>query len=439
MIVKNGLILLPGGIRKGDLEITDGVISKIGDTPIENASDNIIDAGGKYILPGFIDIHTNGIAGFDFTNGLYDFGTGNFICDEDAYPDGLGAALREYAQTGVTRAFLTSLAAPIAQLKKVFGYLYKYRTDHSKSPSKEIIAGINIEGTFIKSAEYRGAHNPAYFYKPSIGLFNELQEAAGGLISIVNVVPEWGEPALRLIEFLYSKRIVCASGHTGASGLQYRDAVKRGLKLAVHFLNGPTGSSVKSLDGGGAVENVLLSNGMFAEIIVDGYHVDRSYVLDTIKRKGFDKIVAITDSMFAAGLKGLKEFQVLGIEGRVSRNGEYLHIKGRANALFGSMLTMDVAFSNLLTWFTTPVEGVWNKMHYPLEFEDALIKTSALCSKNPAILLGLYEPETGRELNNCTGSIEIGKSADFIIAGIESKKEKFSLVIDKVFVKGISL
>jgi len=436
MIIKNGLILLPGGLKKCNLEISNGVISKVSRKAIEGNSHNIIDAKGEYVLPGFVDLHTNGIAGFDLTNGFYDFETEDFICDEESYLNGLEIALREYARTGATRVVLTSLAAPLDQLKKVFQYVSKYKSDPAKSPLKEILNGIFVEGTFIKLHDYRGAHNPGYFNEPSTGLFNELQEAAGGLIKIVNVVPEWGDPAFKLIEYLSSRNIVCAAGHTGASGIQYKRAIKNGLKLAVHFLNGPTGSSGKSLGGGGAVETILREADMFVEMISDGYHVDKSYVMDTIKRKGFDKTIAITDSMFAAGFKGLKEFHVLGVNGAVSQNGEYIGITGREHALFGSMLTMDSAFSNILTWLTTPIEGVWNKMHYPLEFEDALIKTSALCSKNPASILGIYKPDRGEELKNYTGSIEPGKSADIIIADIENKGERFQLKIDKVIVQG---
>lgn len=442
IILKNGKVLLPDGLKSIDIEVDDGSISKLEEDIRVSDNDRVVDCKGKYILPGFIDVHTNGIAGFDLTNGVYSLEYGNFDSGKDVYLNGLDNALKEYAKTGVTRAVLTSLASPINQLKQVFNFVDEYKNDHINSPWKGVLEGLYVEGTFMKLIDFRGAHNPDYFYEPSIELFNELYNAAGGFIKVVNVVPEWGEPAFKLIKYLSGKNIVCAAGHTGAIGFQYEKAINNGLKLAVHFLNGPTGSSSKSLDGGGAVESVLKAQNMFVEIIVDGYHVDKSYVMDTIKRKGFDKVCAITDSMFAASFKKLKEFNVLGVNGVVSDNGEYLKIADREYALFGSMLTMDVAFSNVLTWLTTPIEGIWHAMHEPLDFEDAVIKASELCSKNPAITLGIYHPSSIQDktlLKNFTGSIEAGKSADIIVVGIDKKDENYRLKIDDVFVKGNQL
>ena len=211
------------------------------------------------------------------------------------------------------------------------------------------------------------------------------------------------------------------------------------MTLAIHFLNGPTGSSTKPFGGGGAVENILRDSNMFAEIIVDGYHVDKAYVMDTIKRKGFDKVCAITDSMFTAAFKGIKKIHVLGIDGTVSKNGKYLQIADREYALFGSMLTMDKAFSNLLTWLTNPIEGIWNKLHSPLSFDEAIINASALCSKNPAKVLGIYEPSfkiDNAKQNTFTGSIEVGKSADIIIMDIKEINNNYKIKISNVFVKG---
>ena len=439
MTIRNGKVLLPEGLKTVNIEIENGVFSNITGQTNNAEAGTVINAQGKYVLPGFIDVHTNGINGFDLTNGVYDLETGKFNSDKDAYLDGLNNALIEYAKTGVTRVVLTSLASPIEQLKKVFNYVNKYKENHSNSSWKGVLEGLFVEGTFMKLIDYRGAHNPEYFYEPSIKLFNELQEAAGGLIKVVNVVPEWDELAFKLIKYLSQKKIVCAAGHTGAIGFQYDKAIKSGLRLAVHFLNGPTGSSSKSLDGGGAVENVLRAKNMYVEIIVDGYHVDKAYVMDTIKRKGFDKVCAITDSMFTASFKELRNFNILGVSGIVSENGEYLQIADREYSLFGSMLTMDNAFSNVLTWLTIPIEGIWHVMHDPLEFEDALIKTSTLCSKNPAKILGIYQPDSKQNkdsLKNFTGSIEKGKSADLIVANIEKLDDSYKLKIENVFVKG---
>lgn len=90
---------------------------------------------------------------------------------------------------------------------------------------------------------------------------------------------------MTLIKYLSSKNIVCAAGHTNALGIQYEQAINNVLQLAVHFLNNPTGSSSKSQSGGGAVETVLRNHDIFVEIIVDGFHVNKSYVLVLVANK----------------------------------------------------------------------------------------------------------------------------------------------------------
>jgi N-acetylglucosamine-6-phosphate deacetylase len=178
---------------------------------------------------------------------------------------------------------------------------------------------------------------------------------------------------------------------------------------------------------------------VFAEIIADGYHVDKAYVMDAIKRKGTDKVVVITDSMFPTMLEGLDKFSMLGVEGRVSSNGEYLQIADRGNALFGSTLTMDKAFSNILNWLTSPVEGIWYKMHEPLNFEEALLKASEMCSGNPARVIGILGPTTTvdpKDMSCYTGSIETGKSADVLIADITGIQGDRKVKIERAFVNG---
>lgn len=427
LIIKNGNVLLPNGLKKVNIEIEDGIITNISNKSVKDNSAQIIDAKGKYILPGFIDLHTNGIGGFDLTNGLYDYKKESFSVSKKNYMFGLENSMKEFAKHGTTLVGFTSLEAPIEKIKKIFSYIAEYKGE-SQSELKDIFYGIYIEGTFMKEERYKGAHNHKYFLKPSIKLFNELQKAADGNIKIVNVVPEWGKDALSLIEYLKKNKVLVAAGHTGANGDEYFTAIKKGLQLAIHVLNGPSSSSFKPFDNGGALEAILKSPEVYAEIIPDGYHVDKSYIMDMIKRKGIDKCIAISDSMFVTNMKRVNKYKMNGVVGKLSKDGEFLYIadKGNFNALFGSVLTMDKAFANLLTWFTQPIEGVWNELHKPLSFEDALINASKMCSMNPANILGL----------DSTGTIKIGSNADILITEIMKNNNNYKIKINNVFLKG---
>lgn len=435
--IHGGRVLLPSGIRKTDIELEGGRIASIGKLTRDPQALHL-SATGRYVLPGFIDLHANGIAGFDLTNGEFNASTGRFSRKADLYLRGLERALTTFALKGTTLVGFAILEAPIAQLTKIFKLIARYREEHNGFPN-DMFFGIYIEGTFIKEEASRGAHNPKYFQTPSVRLFKKLQRAANGNIRIVNVVPEWGAPALTLIQYLSSQGIVCATGHSITTGAQYQPAIDRGSTLAIHVMNGFSSSSAKPFHGGGVLETILLSDRVYAEIIADGFHVDKHYVMDIIERKGIDKCAIITDSMFVSGMKGMKEFQLSGIKGRVSNGGEYLHIADRRNALYGSVLTMDKAFQNVMDWFMTPMPGIWNRHHRAHTFEEALFNTSQLCSTSAAKALGIYEPSTrglDHNLSCGTGDIRVGKRADLVVADIQRQRHQVRLTVHKTIVNG---
>ncbi|MCI6018775.1 MAG: dihydropyrimidinase, partial [Clostridiales bacterium] len=57
-LIKSGLIVMENSRMVGDVLIDDERISKI-DSKIDEPADQIIDAGGKILIPGGIDVHTH--------------------------------------------------------------------------------------------------------------------------------------------------------------------------------------------------------------------------------------------------------------------------------------------------------------------------------------------------------------------------------------------
>ncbi|MDP7079748.1 MAG: dihydropyrimidinase [Candidatus Undinarchaeales archaeon] len=76
LIIKNGTIVTESDTFKGDIGISDGKITVIADSISEDA-ERIIDASGKYILPGGIDVHTHMELPFCGTTSADDFFTGS--------------------------------------------------------------------------------------------------------------------------------------------------------------------------------------------------------------------------------------------------------------------------------------------------------------------------------------------------------------------------
>src|SRR5437667_8056221 len=57
-LIKSGTVVTAADLYKGDVLIEDEKIALIG-TKIDVQADKIIDASGKYVLPGGIDCHTH--------------------------------------------------------------------------------------------------------------------------------------------------------------------------------------------------------------------------------------------------------------------------------------------------------------------------------------------------------------------------------------------
>ena len=422
--ISNAKIVLPEKVFEGDLIINGSVIDTIGcDLPIPEDCE-IINAKGNYVLPGFIDIHINGAAGFDCTFGKYDVESREFIFTKGDYLEGMEGFVKKCLLTGCTKIIPTTITAPFEQVLKSVQYISEYKKD--LMPYSSCIDGIMIEGNFIKDLVAKGAHNPEYFQKPDIVTVDKLIELSNGLVKIINLPPEWGGEIFDVIKYVAQKNMIPAAGHTSSSASDLNKAVSIGTKLAIHMFNGPSTSSFKPFNNGGAIEEMLRNDSLMTEIIVDGVHVDKSYVMDAIRRKGIDNVIAVTDAMFTVGLDDLKEFKISGKVGCVSENGKFLFIKEKPDALFGSNLTMDVAFANLVNWFSSDMGGVWYRKHEAIELDKVIVASSKLCSYNAAKLLNIEE--------EC-GSIAVGKKADLVIGEL-SENDGYEFDVKSVLLNG---
>ncbi|MCX6170270.1 MAG: amidohydrolase family protein [Ignavibacteriales bacterium] len=427
-LITNGKIVLENKILAGEIRIVDDTIAEIGKKLRRDKKYEIIDAKNKYVIPGFIDIHTNGSAGFDLTCGRYDQDKHRFVLNKKDYRKGIENALKFYLSKGTTKVLLSSISAPLQQTLNNFAKVADYKSDDSYL--SRVLYGLYVEGSFIKDSQSRGAQNPKYFLKPTRTLIDQIRKSSRDFVKIINLPPEWGGETNKIIKTISDEEIICTVGHSTATANQTYSAVLNGTILSTHFLNGPSSASFKPFNGGGMTEAILKSPEVYAEIIPDGYHVNKSYVLDVIKRKGLDRVIAVTDNMFIAGMKSINEFNFMGIRGKLSDNKKYLFVKERPSALFGSVLTMDEAFSNLLNWFSSDEPGVWNPLHRAMKFEEAIIVAVNMCSHNPANLLSMRNP------NIRFGKIKKGYNADILIVDLHRKGKKTKMKIKETIFEG---
>jgi N-acetylglucosamine-6-phosphate deacetylase len=418
--LKGGFVVTGEGVERTDIVISEGRIALAGD---KEACDQVVDITGKYVVPGFVDIHFHGYNLFEFTSGLYDEKTETFDNSPAAYDRGFEMLSNTLVKFGVTGFYVGTWASPIENLRNCYAQLYRYLSGKKRQEGAEILGGL-LEGSFL-NPQMAGAQNPDYVLQFVTDSFDRIED--NGTIRLANVVPDFGRGSCELTEYLTSKGIVVGAGHSNATCEQIQEATKAGLKYFIHLTNGPTGGSYKPFNGGGAIEAVLKSDELFAEQILDGYHVNPAYVRDILKRKDADRIIGITDCLFAAGSQ-VKQFTSGGIRGALSEDGRYFQVVGKANTLFSSNLTMDRGFDNLLNWLTTDMQGIWNRLHNALEFEQALVSVAKILSTNPCILTGLDKKGYG--------SIADGAKADLCVLDITGSQGSYNVEVESTIVDG---
>ncbi|MBP3916492.1 dihydropyrimidinase [Clostridium sp.] len=80
LLIKNGAIVTASDIYKGDIFIENEIIKEIG-LNINKIADEVIDANGKYVIPGGVDIHTH-----------FNLHVGNIVANDDFYTGTIAAA-----------------------------------------------------------------------------------------------------------------------------------------------------------------------------------------------------------------------------------------------------------------------------------------------------------------------------------------------------------
>jgi N-acetylglucosamine-6-phosphate deacetylase len=419
-LLKGGFAVTPDRVELTDIILRNGRIELVSN---RDDCDEIVDITGKYVVPGFIDIHFHGYNLFEFTSGLYDPKSETFDNSPSAYEYGLNILGKTLAKFGVTGFYVGTWASPVENLKNCYAQLYYYLNKQKTKSGAKILGGL-LEGSFL-NPQMAGAQNPDYVLDFIPDSFDKIED--NGTIKLANVAPDFGQASYKLTEYLTGKGIIVGAGHTKATCEQIEQATRAGLKYFIHFTNGPTGGSYKPFHGGGAIEAVLKSDELYAEQILDGYHVNPAYVRDILKRKGTDKIIGITDCLFAAG-SDIKQFTSGGIRGAISQSGKYFEVVDVPNTLFSSNLTMDRGFANLLNWLTIDMQGIWNSLHRALGFDQALVAAAKILSTNPCILTKLD--------TKGYGSIIDGGIADLCVLEVAGSPGKYRVTVKLTIVDG---
>jgi N-acetylglucosamine-6-phosphate deacetylase len=265
------------------------------------------------LVPGFVDIHIHGAFGIDFMS---------------ASEHEMVTLCHKLADVGYEAFLPTTITASADAVAKAISNL----------PDHPLIAGFHLEGPFI-SPEYPGAQ-PIEFIAVTLRMDVEWEEVLKDpRLRVITLAPE--KPgALPLIERLNEAGVIVSIGHTNATFVESKEGFQSGARHATHTFNAMRPFHHREA---GAAGFVLSEDDLAAELIYDRIHVSREAAALLIKSKPEDKIIAVSDSSMATGLKPGKNIQMWGHDCLVGQ-GE---VRLKTGALAGSAITLLDAFRNL--------------------------------------------------------------------------------------------
>jgi len=282
--IYNGKIITPYRIiPSGSILISGESIVAISESNIEVADAIEIDARGKYISPGFIDIHIHGGGGADFMDG-----------SETAFSQ----IATTHLQYGTTAMVPTTLTSDKESLLCTLDLFEKQR--HKKSKGAQLL-GMHLEGPYFALSQ-RGAQDPRYIRDPDPSEYEAIVASSKHCIKRWSAAPEL-KGALAFGRYMHQHGILPALAHTDAIYEEVLAGFENGYTLATHLYSGMSGVSRRNgYRYAGAIESALLINEMDVELIADGVHLPAPLLKLVYKIKGPDRIALITDAMRGAGM-----------------------------------------------------------------------------------------------------------------------------------------
>ncbi|MEA4894285.1 MAG: N-acetylglucosamine-6-phosphate deacetylase [Oscillospiraceae bacterium] len=369
MLLKNAEVMNKDfELEKTDIAVEGTIISAVGSGV--HTGGEVFDLEGLTVIPGLVDIHIHGCAGFD-------------ACD--ATVEAVATMSSQLAKRGITSFCPTTMTVSADGIKKA---LLNIKNCMENPPEGAAILGVNMEGPYI-SVNKKGGQKADFVRTPDWKQFKNFYDLSGGIIKIVDIAPECDGA----YEFIESARRLCAVSiaHTDANYEQAKAAFGWGITHVTHLFNAMAGFGHREP---GVVGAVFDDDSVNAELICDGFHIHPAALRTAFRILGEDRAIIVSDSMRAAGLP----------DGSYDLGGQTVYVKnGQARLADG---TIAGSTTNLL-------DEVRNLVSFGVPFRQ-VIKAATI---NPSKAVG----EDKR-----IGSIEAGKRADLVVL---DKKMNLKMVV----------
>ena len=336
-------------MEKSSVLVEDGIITDVFSNQSfgKNFSPDtkMIDVGGAYISPGFIDTHIHGYGGF---------GTDDAVYPEPRPEDEVVSSMQEMSHRlvkfGVTAFNPTVYPAPgdltvgaIAKIVSAMG-----REDGAR------IMGLHLEGPFLSPLKL-GVQRPETVSPVDITYMERLIQVSKGHIVNMTVAPEI-DGMRELALYCARKGIILQAGHTNTNYGKMVEAMQAGIHHATHMFNAMSKLDQRNPNAVGAI---LTNPEVSCEIIADGIHVHPVLIKLLAQNKSIDKIVLVTDSLKCTG----QETEPLLANGEEMVLSGGLFLRKTDDIIAGSALTM--------------IHGVQNLVSFGFSVEDAVKAASS--------------------------------------------------------------
>lgn len=361
--LSNAHFVLPGRVMDGGyLTVVDG---HFGSWQAQEPACEIVDCGGRWVAPGFVDTHIHG---------FYNHATTD--CDAE----GINISSAELVRRGTTSWVPTTFTEAPESIRSACAAIAEADEVRGDEFMGARIQGIYLEGPFF-TQKHVGAQNPAFLIDPAYDLYADWQQTAGGRIVKSALAPEH-DGSIEYISALAAEGIVTSVGHSDATFEQALAAVNAGTTCFTHTYNGMRGLHHRDP---GIVGCAMVTPETYAEVIADGHHVMPAAIEALVRAKGWDHVVLITDCLGCGGMPA-GEYMSGGLP-VVMRDGACYLRDG--SSLAGSVAVMCDVVKNVYDW--------------------------NIVSAEQAIRMGTEVAARSAHIDDRCGSIVPGRHADFVI------------------------
>ncbi|WP_026874664.1 N-acetylglucosamine-6-phosphate deacetylase [Jiangella gansuensis] len=356
-VIAGARIVTPDGVLEdGWLEVSGQRIAGLGTGEPPRPADR--DVAGRWLVPGFVDIHSHG-------------GGGGSVVGAD--PGQVRAFVATHRAHGTTSLMASLVTGSYDDLERDIRALAGMVDDG-------LVAGIHLEGPWISPAR-KGAHDESALRAPEPAAVRRLLDAGRGTVRMVTLAPEL-EYGLDAVRAVVDAGAVAAVGHTDAGYDVARQAIDAGATVATHLFNAMAPVHHRKP---GPIVALLEDKRVTVELILDGVHLHPAIARHVRAAAGAGRVALVTDAIDATDI-GDGDYVLGGLPVRVT-DGEARLVEG--GSIAGSTLTMDRAFRFAVEQggFTVP---------------EAVEATSA----NPARVLGIGDR---------VGALATGLQADLVV------------------------